>query len=111
MMLYRKDSTCSGLEAANGLKPGDIRRFNPWINHDCSNISGAASFFGSYLCGGPQNGAYTLDGPGSVGDTTTPHPGSGHTSPLVEAPANAMVANGTTKQCGKWHAAQRGVAV
>ena len=106
LISYTNNDTCAGLEAEHDLSFGDIRRFNPWVYFDCSNLAGASSFFGNILCAAPQNGLYTHHGPGSGGDTTTPHPGAGYTYNPVEPPANATVATGTTMKCGKWHVAQ-----
>jgi hypothetical protein len=105
---YSQQDTCSGLEAKHGLQPGDIRRFNPWIYHDCSNLAGASEFFGGFLCAGPSNGEYSHVGPGSGGDTVTPHPGTGYTLFPIDPPQNSTVAEGTTMKCGRWHEGREG---
>lgn len=99
---------CEGLEAKHSLGRGDIRRFNPWVAFDCSNLAGAVGFFGGILCAAPQNGLYTHSGPGGSGDNTTPNPGNGHTYDPVAPPANSTVAAGTTNKCGKWHVVKEG---
>ncbi|KAI8648701.1 Pectin lyase fold virulence factor [Fusarium keratoplasticum] len=108
LISYTDNDTCAGLEARHDLTSGDIRRFNPWVYFDCSNLGGASSFFGNILCAAPQNGLYTAKGPGSSGDNTTPGGASGYTFTPVEAPANSTVADGTTTKCGKWHVVQEG---
>ncbi|KAL2759071.1 glycoside hydrolase family 55 protein [Sodiomyces alcalophilus JCM 7366] len=109
MISYTQSDTCSGLEAAHDLQPGDIRRFNPWVYHDCSNLAGATEFFGHILCAAPQNGEFSYGGPGGGGgDTATPHPGTGYTPYPIDPPNNATVADGTTTKCGRWHVAEEG---
>lgn len=108
LISYTSNDTCAGLEAQNDLTFGSIRRFNPWIYYDCSNLIGASSFFGNILCAAPQNGQYTHNGPGGGGDTTTPHPGTGYTYDPVPPPENATVAEGTTTKCGRWHVVEEG---
>lgn len=44
LISYTTEDTCAGLETAHSLAPGDIRRFNPWVYHDCSNLVGATEF-------------------------------------------------------------------
>jgi hypothetical protein len=56
---YTTNGTCADLEAKYELVSGDIRRFNPWVYFDCSNLAGAVGFFGNILCAAPQNGQYT----------------------------------------------------
>ncbi|KAH7309114.1 LysM domain protein [Stachybotrys elegans] len=102
--------TCEGLEELNNLRSGDIRRYNPWVNYDCSNLDSSSATFGYYLCGGPQNGEYVYGDPGSGGDSVTPHPGSEYTLKPVEPPANSTVPPTTTRKCGKWHVAVEGDA-
>ncbi|GKT46029.1 putative glucan endo-1,3-beta-glucosidase btgC [Colletotrichum spaethianum] len=106
---YTDQDTCSGLEAAHDLEPGDVQRFNPWVYRDCSNLSDAIGFFGNLLCAAPQNGEYVHGGPGSGGDTVTPHPGgTGYTSFPIDPPNNATIAEGTTTKCGRWHVSAEG---
>ncbi|KAH7160994.1 hypothetical protein EDB81DRAFT_853505 [Dactylonectria macrodidyma] len=62
LISYTNNDTYIGLEAAHDLTSGDIRRFNPWVYFDCSNLVGASSFFGNILCAAPQNGLYTTQG-------------------------------------------------
>lgn len=45
---YTDKDTCSGLEAAHDLEPGDLQRSNPWAYRDCSNLAGAIGFFGIF---------------------------------------------------------------
>ncbi|KAH8672181.1 LysM domain protein [Ilyonectria robusta] len=108
LISYTDNDTCSGLEATHNLTSGDIRRFNPWVYFDCSNLAGASRFFGNILCAAPQNGLYTARGPGSSGDNTTPETSTGYTFNPVEAPENSTVADGTTTKCGKWHVVDEG---
>lgn len=68
---YTANDRCAGLEAKYDLVPGDIRRFNPWVYFDCSNLASAVGFFGNILCAAPQNGQYNFTGPGGSGDNTT----------------------------------------
>ena len=98
---YAAKETCVGLEAENGLVGGDIRRFNPWVYHDCSNLAGATDFFGYLVCAAPKNGEYDLPPPPGGGDTTTPHPDPSYTLHPTDPPQNSTVAEGTTLKCGR----------
>lgn len=53
-------------------------------------------------------GGYTLDGPGSGGDTTRPHPETGYTLHPTDPPQDVDVARGTTLKCGRWHVVETG---
>ncbi|CAF3635715.1 unnamed protein product [Fusarium graminearum] len=105
---FSKNDNCTGLEEEHKLQSGDIRRFNPWINFDCSNLKGASEVFGKVLCAAPQNGEYKHDGPGGDGDTTTPHPDTGYTLNPTDPPKGSTAATGTTTKCGKWHVMEEG---
>lgn len=106
MITYNQNDTCSSLERVYDLLPGDIRRFNPWVNYECSNPVPGLTLWGDKLCGGPQGGQHTIVGPGSDGDTTIPRPGGGYTHNAVAAPKGVTIATGTTKRCGKWYVAK-----
>ena len=105
--------TCFSVEqlAANltgwPLAPGELAKYNPWINEACNNLHAASdAAFGHVLCLGPQNGVF--DGDPILGDTTVPHPSNGFSPDVVDPPAGAVVAAGTTMRCGVWHVAAAG---
>ena len=103
MITYTQNDTCVSLERVHDLVPGDIRKFNPWIDYECGNLVSGLSLFGDELCAGPQGGLHTISGPGADDDTTIPRPGNGYTYNAVAAPKGATVATGTTLRCGKWY--------
>jgi hypothetical protein len=108
LISYGQNDTCLGLEAQHELGFGDIQRFNPWINYECSNLVSGLDLFGDELCAGPQGGQHNFTGPGPIGDTTTPQHGNGYTAAPISPPKGASLATGTTEKCGKWQVAKEG---
>ncbi|RLL97668.1 hypothetical protein CFD26_105896 [Aspergillus turcosus] len=94
---------CTSIEYAFSLKYGDVRRYNPWVSYDCDNIQIASQIYGTNICLSPQGGEHTTDKTG--GGATTPSTSDGHVPNAVPPPANAILANGTTSSCGRWHEA------
>jgi hypothetical protein len=89
-------------------RPFTLRDLNPWICPFCTNLHDTSTAHGHVLCLTPQGGVYNATNPGygSGHDPNADH--SGYGSYLVEPPANATVAEGTTLRCGKWHTAAEG---
>ncbi|KAM6526030.1 hypothetical protein FSOLCH5_002161 [Fusarium solani] len=108
LVKYAKNDTCAGLERAGKLGFGDLRRFNPWINFECSNLGTGGKAFGWLLCTEPQNGRFDNWGAGGSGDTVTPHPGSDYTAFPVDPPNNSTAAEDSTAKCGRWYVAEKG---
>ncbi|GAQ09970.1 glucan 1,3-beta-glucosidase [Aspergillus lentulus] len=97
----KDNDTCISVEASLGLPYSagtTLRKFNPWLLNDCSNLHVASNeVYGHVLCGAPQGGTATGDAP-PPGVTSLPQTG-GYTE--TAPPTNATVAKGTTFRCGK----------
>ncbi|KAJ4230740.1 hypothetical protein NW757_013954 [Fusarium falciforme] len=106
LVKYSQKSNCTAIEKNEGLSPGSLRRFNPWINRECSNLNSGGNSFGWILCAEPQDGEMPQFGAGD--DTVTPHPSSDYTAFPVNPPNNATAAQDTTTQCGRWHVTEEG---
>ncbi|KAL6364313.1 hypothetical protein LRP88_02232 [Fusarium phalaenopsidis] len=106
LVKYSQKSNCTAIEKNEGLSPGSLRRFNPWINRECSNLNSGGNSFGWILCAEPQDGEMPQFGAGD--DTVTPHPSSDYTAFPVNPPNNATAAPDTTAQCGRWHVTEEG---
>lgn len=107
------DDTCFSVEqlaynlTGRPLAPGDLAKYNPWINAGCDNLHAASdAAFGHVLCLGPQNGDFNNDP--VLRDTTVPRRSNGYSLDVVDPPAGAVVAAGTTTKCGVWHVAEAG---
>ena len=100
---YPKNSACTSLEAGKNPQVGDLRRFSPWINFECSNLDAGGEAFGWALFTAPQNGQSSHTSSSGLGDTVTPHPGGDYTPFPVDPPQNTTVPEGTTAECGRWH--------
>ncbi|KAL5048229.1 hypothetical protein BDW71DRAFT_205766 [Aspergillus fruticulosus] len=94
--------TCSSIEFAFKLKRGDVRKYNPWVSHNCANIHIASKIYGTVICLSPQGGEYIND---KQGTGTVPSTSNGYINDVVLPPTNATVAEGTTMNCGRWHEA------
>jgi hypothetical protein len=97
--------TCSSIEFAFKLKRGDVRKYNPWVSHNCANIHIASKIYGTVICLSPQGGEYVND---KQGTGTAPSTSNGYINDVVLPPTNATVAEGTTMNCGRWHEAVDG---
>ncbi|RPA79578.1 pectin lyase-like protein [Ascobolus immersus RN42] len=96
------NDTCISIERSQGLRPGDLRKYNPWIDFDCVTLHDTIPAYGRVLCISPQGGAYDPVGE-SPGPITPPTTDDGYTRQKIPPPANSTVAPGTTMLCGKWH--------
>ncbi|KAH7226044.1 hypothetical protein B0J15DRAFT_518467 [Fusarium solani] len=106
LVKYSQKSNCTAIEKNEGWSPGSLRRFNPWINRECSNLNSGGNSFGWILCAEPQDGEMPQFGAGD--DTVTPHPSTDYTAFPVNPPNNATAAQDTTTQCGRWHVTEEG---
>lgn len=97
--------TCAGLEYAFDLRSGDVRKYNPWVSYDCDNLQVASQIYGTNICLSPQGGEHNTNKTGGLGRTTTPKPSNGYVYLAEPPPDDAVLANGTTENCGKWHEA------
>lgn len=87
------NDTCSSIAANNGLLTQDVLSFNSQLNWNCTNLEDPNPYWGSTLCVSTPGGNYTgqaLNTTVSTGDQ------------VVDPPAGATVAAGTTTDCGAW---------
>jgi hypothetical protein len=106
--LLQPNDTCVSIEAEQSYEIGDVRRYNPWVEFDCSNLQSTTGIHGHVICLGNQGGStYTATAP-IPGVTLGPGEHGGYVQGIVAPPSNATVADGTTLRCGKWHVAAEG---
>jgi len=94
--------TCSSIERALGLESGMVQRYNSWIDAGCLNLQTSTDFYGKAICVSPQGGAFVNPTTPPVANPT-PKPVDGYSKAKVAPPEGAVVAQGTTLECGKWH--------
>lgn len=92
----QENDTCSSIAADNGLLTADVVSFNTQINWNCTNLHSTNPYWGTTLCVSTPGGTYTAKA--SNGTTTT-----SDTTSAVDPPSGAIVANGTTTDCGQWY--------
>ncbi|KAF7183038.1 hypothetical protein CNMCM7691_002873 [Aspergillus felis] len=103
--------TCLSIEWANQptVAFGSVRKYNSWLNSECTNLQSTHPIHGSVICLSPQAGAHNSTGTVPTTDGNSGGASSSQYSEVVTgAPANAIVANGTTSLCGKWYTAAAG---
>lgn len=105
--ILKSNDTCMSIEISGLYHVGDVRKYNSWVEWDCSNLQISTEFWGHVICLGVQGGTYTATGP-VPGVTLTPGPSTGYSEFIVAPPSNTTVAEGTTLKCGKWHVAEKG---
>lgn len=114
-----KDEDCVVIGVNHGVSWADLVQWNIALKSDCANIySGTASpFWGRVICVSQPGGAYV--DPGVLSNSTRPGngdiggeggEGDGYTRHEVPPPDGAKVAEGTTKNCGRFIQAQQGVS-
>ena len=94
--------TCFTIERAQGLKSGVLLKYNSWLDAGCTNLLSATGFYGKSICASPQGGTFVDPTTPAVPDAT-PNPSDGYSSKKGPPPEGAVVAQGTTMECGKWH--------
>jgi hypothetical protein len=105
--LLKSNDTCSSIERTGPYLLNSVRRYNPWVAWDCSNLQTTTAAWGHVICLEVQGGNYTATAP-IPGVTLSPGESSGYSESIVNPPSNATVADGTTLKCGKWHVAVHG---
>lgn len=105
--LLKGSDTCHSIESTITYRPGSVRRYNPWVDWDCSNLQRTTEAWGRVICLASQGGKYTATAP-IPGVTLSPDESSEYSTSIVDPPSNATVATGTTMKCGKWHVAVEG---
>ncbi|EFY87854.1 LysM domain protein [Metarhizium acridum CQMa 102] len=110
-----KDEDCVVIGVQHGTSWAKLVKWNLALKDNCRNIYGTDPFWGRVICVSQPGGEYT--DPGSGG--TTPGngdiggeggSGDGYASHVVPAPEGAQVAEGTTKNCGRYIQAEKGVS-
>lgn len=101
------DDICFTIEQnrlSSGTRFGDVRKFNPWVDWECSNLVTASdSTYGHVICLSPQNGQHEITG--GDGSTTTPPATAGYSRKIVVLPEDAVLAPGSTWKCGVFYTA------
>ncbi|KAJ5613709.1 hypothetical protein N7528_007363 [Penicillium herquei] len=103
----QSNDTCASIETSGSQEIGDVRKYNSWVEWDCSNLQSSTDFWGHVICLGTQGGTYTATAP-VPGVTLAPEQSTGYSNLRVAPPSNATVAEGTTLKCGIWHVAAKG---
>jgi hypothetical protein len=104
--VVEKNDTCIQVEGRhydNGIRRGDIRRYNPWVDKPCSNLWTASdSVYGHVICLSPQNGVANATIP-DIGAPNRPGQGGRPGWTPSEPPEGADIPEGTTRRCATWH--------
>ncbi|KAI3194501.1 CAZyme family GH55 [Penicillium roqueforti] len=103
----KSNDTCTSIESSGLRQRGDVRKYNSWVEWDCSNLQTSTDFWGHIICLGVQGGTYTATA-SIPGVTLAPEESTGYSNSRVAPPANATAAEGTTLKCGKWRVAVKG---
>lgn len=62
--VLQPNDTCVSIEVENNYEIGDVRRYNPWVEFDCSNLHTTTSVYGHVICLGSKEGSsYTATAP------------------------------------------------
>ena len=109
--LYKvqNSDTCSTVASQTGVSWQEVIAWNSILNQRCSNLQQVDPSWGQTLCVSPPGGAFSsapplngtdggIGGPGGNGD--------GYSDTIVDPPAGAALALGTTKNCGLYYVAK-----
>lgn len=103
----KPNETCFGIETSLGIVWDTIRRYNSWVNRDCSNLQKTTDFYGKSVCISPLDRDTSSVAKVSKGSAVEPKRkySSGNTPSVLPSlpPDGAKVAEGTTMKCGSWH--------
>src|SRR6478609_8746732 len=102
-MLDPEDS-CSSVEFTTGLDKTELRELNPWIERDCSNLQEATQTLGSVICISVPGGDFTHNTTTVDSDPAYPE----FAKEIVPPPSGAILAEDTTKRCGRWQKIKQG---
>lgn len=102
LYILQDTDTCESIELDTGIGLDNLRAYNPWINFFCDNLVPTVLIHGRTLCLSPQGGFYNVSNP-IPGVIVAPGGSTGYTGTVVPPAANATVAEGTTRYCGKWY--------
>jgi hypothetical protein len=97
--ILQETDTCWSIERTHGIDFGTVRKYNPWLDAECTDLHRSREILGRIICLSPQAGEHD-----ATGDAATPaHGYNGYVSGVEYPPENATVATGTTEWCGRWH--------
>ncbi|CAN9459516.1 unnamed protein product [Alternaria sp. RS040] len=100
--LVQAQETCFSIERSLGLESGMVRQFNPWLDAGCTNLHTSTDFYGKTICVSPQGGTFVNPTAPPVANPL-PKPADGYSMTKVAPPEGAIITQGTTLNCGKWH--------
>ncbi|OIW28355.1 pectin lyase-like protein, partial [Coniochaeta ligniaria NRRL 30616] len=94
--------SCLNITTGAGILTTDLSAYNPGLNWDCDNLHNGTIRWGLTLCISPPGGGYTANS--TSNSTANPWTGGdGYHDPAVAPPPGAVVAAGTTTNCGDWY--------
>ncbi|KAL4995766.1 hypothetical protein BDV10DRAFT_187720 [Aspergillus recurvatus] len=102
LYILQDEDSCLSIELDNEIGINNLRAYNPWINWFCDNLVSTAWMRGRILCLSPQGGFYNASNP-IPGVVVAPGAITGYATTVTQPPANATVAEGTTRGCGRWY--------
>ncbi|KAG9933674.1 hypothetical protein KCU98_g985, partial [Aureobasidium melanogenum] len=101
------DDLCITIQYSQNIRGYGVslRTYNAWINPSCSTLQAVAQNTGSIVCVSPQGGRSTDVSrlPRTRGGNVVPYPATGNTVDAKFPPQGTKLAQGTTRNCGKWH--------
>lgn len=103
--ILQADDTCAPIERTASLNAGDLRVYNPWILFACNNLQTGSAIYGNTLCLTPQGGVHNSSTSSDGSRGVNPGFADGYVYEPMKPPTNAVVADGTTLNCGRWHEA------
>ncbi|KAL2807812.1 hypothetical protein BJX63DRAFT_436737 [Aspergillus granulosus] len=104
LYILQETDTCWSIEHTHSIDFGTVRKYNLWLNTECTDLHRSREILGRIICLSPQAGEHD-----ATGDAATPaHSYNRYMSGVEYPPENATVATGTTDWCGCWHTALHG---
>ncbi|KAJ5689374.1 Pectin lyase fold/virulence factor [Penicillium macrosclerotiorum] len=105
---YSADDTCFSIEGKMNMRRfTPLSYLNPWIDGRCTNLQDWAETHGRVVCMSYQAGLYTEMAP-PPGVNSLPKIWRSSPTRNAPLPDDASVAEGTTRECGKWHVVREG---
>jgi hypothetical protein len=102
--ILQETDTCWSIENAQMAEYETVRKYNPWLDAECTELHRSRDILGRVICLSPQAGDHNATG----GAATPSHGYNGYVSGVEYPPENATVATGTTEWCGLWHVVKQG---
>lgn len=91
------NDTCTSIAVDAGVYTTDVRAFNSLLDWNCTNLHATNPYWGTTLCVSTPGGTYNSSGTSSAGA------GDDSIAMVVDPPAGATVATGTTTDCVAWY--------